>query len=52
MPNQDGKGRMNNNGSGRCTCPKCGHKEDHKRGVPCTKFKCSKCGATMKGENC
>ena len=51
MPNKDGKGQMAKEAS-KCTCPKCGHKVDHKRGVPCTKSKCPKCGATMKGENC
>ena len=39
-------------GSGKCTCPKCGHEESHKRGVPCTQVKCPKCKTPMKGANC
>lgn len=44
--------RQNRGGSNECICPKCGLKESHKRGIPCTKMKCLKCGTTMKGEYC
>lgn len=33
--------------AGTCVCPKCGHSEPHSRGVPCTRHKCPKCGASM-----
>ena len=48
------RGRVVNRplGSSVCTCPKCGHEEPHKRGVPCSKVKCVKCGTLMKGVNC
>ncbi len=39
-------------GSGECTCPKCGYKEPHTRGVPCTQKNCPKCGTPMKGVFC
>lgn len=39
-------------GSGECTCPKCGYKEPHTRGVPCTQKMCPKCGTPMKGIFC
>ena len=39
-------------GSSICICPKCGHEESHKRGIPCTQVKCSKCETPMKGVNC
>ena len=32
---------------GFCVCTKCGHKEPHQRGNPCTNLKCPKCGAQM-----
>lgn len=48
---QGGK-RQGRGGSNQCTCPKCGHKEPHKRGAPCTEVKCPKCGTSMKGEFC
>jgi HK97 family phage prohead protease len=34
-------------GPDKCVCPKCGEKEDKKRGVPCKEMKCSKCGTMM-----
>jgi predicted Fe-Mo cluster-binding NifX family protein len=33
--------------SGECVCPRCGNREAHERGVPCTQKKCAKCGAAM-----
>ena len=39
-------------GSGDCVCPKCGFKQTHTRGVPCTQLKCPKCGTNMKGVFC
>lgn len=39
-------------GSAECTCSKCGHKEPHKRGVPCTAVKCPKCDTPLTGEYC
>jgi predicted Fe-Mo cluster-binding NifX family protein len=33
--------------AGTCVCPQCGHKEPHKRGFPCFKQACSKCGNSM-----
>jgi hypothetical protein len=47
--NPQGKGI---GGSTVCTCPKCGHKEPHTRGVPCSTKKCPKCNTPMKGVNC
>ncbi|MEA3357034.1 MAG: hypothetical protein U9Q67_01220 [Patescibacteria group bacterium] len=47
-----GAGRKTLGGTAECTCPKCGHKEPHKRGIPCTEVKCPKCGTPMKGEFC
>jgi NAD-dependent SIR2 family protein deacetylase len=35
-----------------CECPKCGHKVDSQRGIPCTEQKCPKCGTTMRGQGC
>lgn len=32
---------------GFCICTGCGHKEPHKRGVPCSQEVCPKCGAPM-----
>lgn len=68
MPNKDGTGPQGRSrmpggnrhtpngkglgGVGKCTCPECGHKESHKRGIPCTTQTCPKCGAKMKGDNC
>jgi len=39
-------------GSKECECPKCGHKELHTRGIPCTSKKCPKCGTPMRGVYC
>lgn len=32
---------------GECICPNCNYREPHKRGVPCNKKKCPKCGTLM-----
>lgn len=32
---------------GYCVCTKCTHKVRHKRGIPCSSLKCSKCGSKM-----
>ena len=56
--NQTGRGQipggrgLGSDGSSVCICPKCGHKETHKRGVPCSQVECPKCGVLMKGEIC
>ena len=39
-------------GSSECICPKCGYKEPHKRGVPCSTISCPKCNAPLKGQFC
>lgn len=46
-----GRGRRSV-GSFECTCPNCGHKELHKRGIPCSQEICPKCKTTMRGVNC
>lgn len=45
-------GGFRQSGTKECTCPKCGSKESHVRGVPCSEKKCSKCGTSMKGAFC
>jgi len=46
-----GRGRMGGplagGAGGTCLCPKCGHREAHKIGVPCLQKPCPKCGAAM-----
>lgn len=32
---------------GTCLCPKCGHRQPHERGVPCTQVQCPKCKTSM-----
>jgi len=32
---------------GVCRCPKCGHTQQHERGIPCTQAKCPECGTLM-----
>ena len=35
---------------GKCVCPSCGTKVDHKIGVPCYEMACPKCGTKMTRE--
>ncbi|MEA3248559.1 MAG: cation diffusion facilitator family transporter [Nanoarchaeota archaeon] len=35
---------------GYCVCSKCGYKQDHKRGVPCSTIKCPKCTINLTRE--
>jgi predicted Fe-Mo cluster-binding NifX family protein len=35
---------------GFCRCPQCGHREEHKRGVPCMERTCPKCGVPLTRE--
>ena len=46
-----GKGRMGGPFSagpgGSCVCPKCGHKQSHIPGYPCSQEACPKCGTKM-----
>ncbi|MFA5074166.1 MAG: hypothetical protein WC539_09770 [Nitrospirota bacterium] len=46
-----GRGQMGGRSAagpgGECVCPKCGHKEPHERGMPCTQKKCPQCGITL-----
>jgi hypothetical protein len=39
--------RFTNNPNEKCICPKCGHKENHPLGKPCSQIKCPKCGSSM-----
>jgi hypothetical protein len=66
MPRRDGTGPNgrgpivgNQNPSGQrqggvneCTCPKCGYKQVHQRGVPCSQNTCPECKTTLKGAFC
>jgi len=36
--------------TGNCVCVKCGFKEEHKKGIPCSYATCPKCGSRMKKE--
>ncbi len=47
-----GQGPRGLGGSEVCECPKCGHEEPHKRGIPCTEVKCPKCGTPLRGKFC
>lgn len=47
-----GRGMGRGNGRKVCFCPECDYTEEFTRGTPCTKKKCPKCGATMKGKFC
>ncbi len=46
-----GRGRMGGmkagGALGNCLCPKCGNRQPHDRGIPCTQVKCPQCGSTM-----
>lgn len=46
-----GRGRMGGplaaGPAGSCVCPKCGHTEQHQRGLPCVERQCPKCGTAM-----
>ncbi len=45
-----GRGRMggqNMGPGGKCVCPGCGTKVEHKIGVPCYDMSCPKCGIKM-----
>lgn len=35
---------------GKCECPNCGKKVEHKRGVPCYQMECPDCGTKMTRE--
>lgn len=39
-------------GSAECTCPNCGEKVAHVRGIPCSQTKCPKCDTPMRGVFC
>lgn len=39
-------------GSADCTCPNCGEKVTHTRGIPCSQTKCPKCNTPMRGVIC
>ncbi|MFO8009169.1 MAG: hypothetical protein R6V05_15700 [Candidatus Brocadiia bacterium] len=48
-----GRGRMGGFAAGpggKCTCPNCGKKVQHQRGVPCYNMKCPDCGTKMTRE--
>lgn len=32
---------------GTCVCVKCGHREEHRAGVPCMSVRCPSCGAAL-----
>ena len=39
-------------GVATCVCPKCGYKQPHVRGIPCSESACPECGASMRGDYC
>ncbi|MGB4704132.1 MAG: ferredoxin [Candidatus Saccharicenans sp.] len=32
---------------GFCLCPKCGHRQPHRPGVPCREERCPNCGTAL-----
>lgn len=32
---------------GLCVCLKCRYNQEHKKGIPCSKSKCPKCGGNL-----
>jgi len=44
-----GRKRLRKGGVDYCVCPKCGYRTRHKRGVPCVKMKCPRCGSALVG---
>jgi len=48
---KQGRGRMGRpqagGETGFCICAKCGHSEQHQRGVPCVQKQCPKCGTAL-----
>ncbi|MCG6963454.1 MAG: anaerobic ribonucleoside-triphosphate reductase [Acidobacteria bacterium] len=41
------KGGAGMGAEGFCICPKCGHREVHRAGVPCLEERCPSCGVAM-----
>jgi uncharacterized Zn finger protein (UPF0148 family) len=41
------KGEFGMGPGGECICPNCGHREPHKRGIPCYGIKCPKCDTPL-----
>lgn len=39
------------NGFSFCVCPKCGHREQHQRGIPCVQRQCPQCGTALVRDN-
>jgi len=42
--------KQGDGGADVCVCPKCGHRQEHKKGTPCKEISCPKCGTKMSGE--
>lgn len=40
-------GRLGLGPGGFCLCPKCGHRQPHRPGVPCQEERCPKCGVVL-----
>ena len=47
-----GAKRLGLGGTTECVCPKCGYKEPHTRGIPCSEAKCPNCKTPMRGAFC
>ena len=45
IPQAQGKGPV-----GYCICPKCGYKQKHERGTPCSTIQCPKCKTNLERE--